>query len=690
MNIFKIFLNKINKFNDFIDSCFFNDYTNWILWIPIIFTVGILTYFRFTYYNVYVLIITIILSIAFIILFNISSNLTFKIISIIFITLISGYTRTGYYVNKINTPKIKEKMGYNIIYGVIDGVDYYQNKGEDKKRIIVKVDKIKRYNSKNENKNKKIYNNTRKNKKWKYIKKYNSNYDKNGFMINPPKYLRININNKTYKPKNGDYIEVKATLIPIPKKAFAGAYDPERYFYFQQIGGIGYNGYISYHEDRKEDNIFDKFKNASYNNREKINNRIIDAVGEKTGSIIGSFITGIKGRIEKEDYENMSYAGLTHLIAISGLNMAIIMGLIFISIRFILVNSEYCALNYDIKKISSIFAIVVGFLYLSITGYPVSANRAYLMSLLFFFGILIDRETDTMRFLAFVAMLILFDSPQLVFDAGFQLSFLAVLGLISGFKLLKKYEITFYSNKLYLKPILYMINILVSSIFAEISVLPLVIYHFNIYSSYSLLSNLIAIPITNFITLPFATFSIFLIPFNLEKYLLIPASWSVKIILNLSNYISTLPNYYRAVESPNLLGLSLMIIGFIWFCLWEEKWRYLGIILFVLGVLISPFKSYPDLIVDRENKFIVIIANNNLYFSNNNNKYKTSIIKRKFGKKHHKYIKEYCNKHYDKEKCILFINNIKEIFKDDKIIQNIKEMNNKYNIFDKEFKLLIN
>ena len=52
-------------------------------------------------------------------------------------------------------------------------------------------------------------------------------------MKNLPKYIRININNKTYQPKFGDYVKVNANIIPTPKQIFIGTYDLEKEFYFK-------------------------------------------------------------------------------------------------------------------------------------------------------------------------------------------------------------------------------------------------------------------------------------------------------------------------------------------------------------------------------------------------------------------------------------------------------------------------
>ena len=663
----------MEKFNDFIDDNFYGDYHNWVLWCPVIFALGVLSYFKFEYYNLILLLSLLAILLLFVFIFK--KNVKVMLILSVFLLFLAGYFRTGSYVKSLMAPTVKYKLGYVKIYGTIEDFSYYQKSNKERKRILVKVDKIEKV--KKQNKMERVRN------------EYTSYFDENGIMHNQPKYVRININNKTYKPKYGDYVEVSANLMPIPKQAFHGAYNVERNFYFQQIGGIGYNGYIKKHSEIENKNIFSKLRNKAYNLREKINNKIIDATNEENGTLLGSFITGIRGRIKEENYNVMTDAGLSHIIAISGLNMAIVMGIVFAAVRRILVQSEYLALNFNIKKFSAIFAIVFGFLYLNITGFPVSANRAYIMSVLFFVGIILDRETDTMRFLAFTALILLFYEPNLIFDVGFQLSFLAVIGLMAGFRTLKEFNInTFTSNK-FLKPFYYLFTILMSSIFAEISVLPLLIYSFNSFTPYNLLTNMFAIPLSSIITIPFATFSILLFPFHLEKILLVPASFSLNLILKLSKIVVDLPNSVMLFQSPPIFALSLMIIGFLWFCLWGQKWRYFGVILFILGILFSFFKENPDVIIDRNDKIIIIVSNNKeLYISNDKNAYKISAIEKKFGQNKHYKLEEFCKN--NNENCLLFVKNVDQIFKNKDIINNFIELNSKYKIFDKDYKILQN
>jgi competence protein ComEC len=645
---------NIFVFSKFLDDNFFNDYYNWILWVPFLFFVGILLFFRLDFYNSKLLLIFVL--IIPIIFFSKSKKNQLLLISICFILF--GYFRCAFYIQKIKTPTINYKMGIVDIYGVVEDLSYFQKNDKSNRRILVKIEKI----IKNKN--------------------LNMDFSENGELKKIPKYIRINLKEtENFKINFGDFIKISANLIPIPKQNFKWAYNPKQAFYFQEIGGIGYNGKII--ELTKPQKTTLRYK--IYNIRENINNRIIDIVGEKNGSIIGSFITGIRGRTLNEDSNNIMYAGLTHLIAISGLNMSLVIGFAYLIIRRLISENSYLTLKYDIKKFSAIFAILFGLFYLNITGFPISAVRAYIMSTLFFIGIILDKEGDIMRFSCFTAFIILLNEPSLILNAGFQLSFIAVIGLIAGFKWLREHGIILHSNNIWLKIIFSVYFTILSTLIAEIATLPLTIFHFNLYNPYNIFTNAIAIPLTEIITLPFSMLSVLFMPFHLEKYFLIPASWSIDIILNISKYAVELPYSIHIISSPSIIGLCFMIFGFFWFCLWEEKWRYFGIILFFIGILISPFKEKFDVIIDSDSKLVALISKNgDLYFLKNKNNYQKDIIMKKFGKTKSYQIADYCSN------CLNFENELKNIFKDSDILENFVELNNKYKVINHNYKIYLN
>ncbi len=197
----------------------------------------------------------------------------------------------------------------------------------------------------------------------------------------------------------------------------------------------------------------------------------------------------------KEDFKN---SGLLHLLAASGLNVALIYGIwwfIASSLRF----------PYNFSIFIGAFFVV---LYTFMTGFPPSILRASIMLLFVLFGKLIDRKTSSIALIFFVGFLILLFQPKMFFDIGFQLSFMVTLGLViccpvisDKFKVLDKKFKEKFKNEPALKRYflnLFSIDNLVCAIsvplVAQLWVIPLQLHYFNNIAPLSVFANIAVVP----------------------------------------------------------------------------------------------------------------------------------------------------------------------------------------------------
>ena len=167
---------------------------------------------------------------------------------------------------------------------------------------------------------------------------------------------------------------------------------------------------------------------------------------------------------------------------------------------------------------------------------------------------------------------------------------------------------------------------------AELSTTPFSIYHFNNYTFYNVFSNFITVPLTTFFVLPVSILAIPLYFFNLEKFVLIPVCYAMNFVLYISRYINNIPNSIIFIQSPNNISILLMIFGVLWFCLWSEKWRKIGIVFYLVGIFIIPFQRKPDLIIDYKSNNLIVKNNKNDYFSIKKMNHSSKTILNKLGK----------------------------------------------------------
>ncbi len=152
------------------------------------------------------------------------------------------------------------------------------------------------------------------------------------------------------------------------------------------------------------------------------------------GAFATALVSGDRGDIPASTNASLQASGLAHIISISGLHMSLVAGGFFWIVRALLALSPALAVNWPIKKWAAAGALAVGAFYLVLSGGEVPTQRSYIMLAIMFGAVLADRPALSMRNVAVAALIILAVEPASALDAGFQMSFLAVAGLVSFYE----------------------------------------------------------------------------------------------------------------------------------------------------------------------------------------------------------------------------------------------------------------
>lgn len=211
--------------------------------------------------------------------------------------------------------------------------------------------------------------------------------------------------------------------------------------------------------------------------KNKLSSGIRNSFSPPQSAILEAVILGNRDQLSSRFQEKLSRVGISHILAISGMHLIILLQALVIMGRFFRLKRTH--VFYFASGILLLFVFLVG-------GRP-SIIRASLMSLLLLFGQKIGRPLISARGLIFVAGLLLLSNPLLLrLDIGFQLSFLATLGIIWLKPILKLRWPRFFSN-----PFGEIVGLTFS---AQLFTLPLTIYYFHQASLVGLLINLLVIP----------------------------------------------------------------------------------------------------------------------------------------------------------------------------------------------------
>ncbi len=199
----------------------------------------------------------------------------------------------------------------------------------------------------------------------------------------------------------------------------------------------------------------------------------------KAANFLRGIFLGERNAINYSQKKFMNNAGVIHILAVSGLHVGII-ALIVYFVFFLLP-----------LKIRGILTILLLAVFLMITGFPISAVRAVLMTSLFIIVKITNRSDNILNILFATALLILLFSPAQFFEIGFQMSFAAVLSLVIIYPVFEK-KINFGNINLILK---YFIKIFLASFSIQLGTLPLILLHFKEVSIIAPVVNVFIIPL---------------------------------------------------------------------------------------------------------------------------------------------------------------------------------------------------
>ncbi|KNY25081.1 ComEC/Rec2 family competence protein [Pseudobacteroides cellulosolvens] len=218
--------------------------------------------------------------------------------------------------------------------------------------------------------------------------------------------------------------------------------------------------------------------------RKRITNTVKLCLPKEQASLLNGMLIGYTQDMSEEMANAFSDAGLSHLTAVSGMNIAfIVFPLLFVFKKMRLS-----------QKLSNITIIGILIMFLFITGFSPSVARAVIMAVIILMGQLLKRETDIFTSISFAVILLLIYNPYTLFDIGFQLSFGATLSLVLFYKYLKgKLDFKFLPS--------FISDILAATISAQMGVVLISAMYFNKISIISLLSNLLVVPLVEVLTI---------------------------------------------------------------------------------------------------------------------------------------------------------------------------------------------
>ncbi len=251
---------------------------------------------------------------------------------------------------------------------------------------------------------------------------------------------------------------------------------------------------------------------------------LIDNFGETNGNLAYALLYGDRTEVDSNLMDTFKYSGVVHIFAVSGLHISIIVAIIFFILRKLKCNN---------KLILLISAILLLF-YCYLCSYSPSVVRATIMALTVLLSKIVFRKNDPLTTLSLSGLIILILSPLSLFNAGFQMTFCSVFGIIIFMDIFKKVKI---KNKLFKN----MFLLVAVSLSTQIALLPLFAKYYGYYSTWSIFSNLLTLPLFSiFYPILFVT-NLICLALNFMGFLFILPNAILSVIIYINKLVTYIP-----------------------------------------------------------------------------------------------------------------------------------------------------
>ena len=411
-----------------------------------------------------------------------------------------------------------------------------------------------------------------------------------------PLRVRISFRSQNAAISVGDRIRLSANLYPLPSPVMPGSYDFARHFYFRSIGGNGFS--------LRAAEIIQAAQMSGWrvwlgNLRHVIGENMRAGMPGSVGTVAAAMTVGETGPIPADVKSTLRDSGLAHMLAIAGLHLGIVTAVVFYNVRLLLTLYPPLALRLPVKKIAAAFALSSGFIYLMLAGGPIPAQRAFIMVVFLFTGIMLDRKAVTLRTLSIAATIILLFFPESMFGASFQMSFAATLAIVSLYERFGR-NLSHSQGGWLARAWVHRLGIIVTSLVATLATAPFVLYHFNRFAIFGLLANMVVVPLATFIIMPGMVLALLLMPLGLQAIGYVPMEFGTKVMIGMAKWVTDLPYSSLHLPSPAGLGLACATFGLLWLCLMIGKHRLFGLAFIAFGLATISQHVPVDVLVSND------------------------------------------------------------------------------------------
>ena len=343
--------------------------------------------------------------------------------------------------------------------------------------------------------------------------------------------------------------------------------------------------------------------------RARLDHHVRTQLPGTSGGIATALVSGDQNALGEDDADAMRRSGLTHLLSVSGLHLAAVVGgVMFLTLR-LLALSRFLALRFNLVLVGAGTGALAGIGYTLLTGLQVPTVRSCVAALLVLGGMALGREAISMRLVAVGALIVLLLWPESVAGASFQLSFAAVTAIVTlhSFPSVRRW-LGPRDDGLAMRMARGFGSLLLTGLVVELALVPFALFHFHRTGLYSVFANLFAIPWTTFVVMPLEAAALLLDIGGLGAPFWAATGWAIDQLLALAHWVANMKGAVATLPNMPVAAFAAMVGGGLWICLWNSRVRMLGLLPIALGAAGALAAPAPDLLITGDGRHLALVG----------------------------------------------------------------------------------
>lgn len=420
-----------------------------------------------------------------------------------------------------------------------------------------------------------------------------------------PVRVRVNLPQKWDSPalKSGAVVRLKARLMPPALPMLPGAYNFARAAWFQGFAATG--------SVLEPVTVLEPAEGWSgvESMQQRLARHVRAQLGGSAGTIAAAFASGDRGAITSADAEAMRDAGLTHLLSISGLHVsAVIAGIYVLAIR-VLALWPWLALRVRLPVFAAALAALGGVGYTLLTGAQVPTVRACAAAILVLLALALGREPLSLRLVGVAALFVLLLWPESLVGPSFQMSFAAVIAIIALHQSQPVRAFLAERDEPWaMRTGRRALMLLLTGVVIEFALMPIVLFHFHRAGVYGALANVVAIPLTTFVSMPLIAIALTLDLIGLGAPVWWLAGKSLDLLLGIAHTTAAQPGAVNHLGYMPGAAFALCVAGLLWLGLWKGRVRLAGFVPLGMGTVLALTAPQPDLLITADGRHVGLVG----------------------------------------------------------------------------------